>query len=112
MTTDLYDTLAALREKYPEDVKRIEEDQKRVGVLLRRKEYANDPTTKELLAACRRDIVWARMKLAYERFLEADQVEELWTVINGRTWYLQQVAVDFDGELKIIQMDLQAELAK
>jgi hypothetical protein len=112
MTDTIFAKYAALRDKYPDDIATIEKEETRVSALLKKKEYAQLEITKELIALCRKDIVWARKKLATERHLEDTAVNDLWTIIDGRTWVLQQLAVDFDAELALISSELDSELAR
>jgi hypothetical protein len=107
-----FEKLAKLRELYPEDVARIEADEKRVAALLRDQEYASLDTTKELLALCRKDILEARKKLATMRTLTEEQRAELWFIVDARAWFIRMVAKDYNGELEQIDRELEAELGR
>lgn len=109
---DIFEKLAALRTVYPDDVARIEADEKRVSDLLRVQSFSELDTTKELIALCREDIVFSRIKLAKERALTEDQRGALWHIIDCREWFLKMVAKDFKGELEQIDRELEAELTR
>lgn len=106
-----FSKFAALREKYPDDIKRIEEDEKRMETLLKRKEYYASEETQALLALCRKDILTARVKLAKDRSLTEAQRADLWLIIDARLWFVQMVAKDYDAEIEQIDRELEAELA-
>jgi hypothetical protein len=107
-----FEKFAELRKRYPEDIQRIEADEKRVTGLLRQQEYANDPTTQELLALCRKDILTARRMLATDRNLTDGQRDGAWHIIDARLWFVRLVAKDFAGELAQMDQELEAELAR
>lgn len=107
-----FEKLAKLRELYPEDVARIEADEKRVSDLLKQQEYAALPVTQELLALCRKNILTARKMLATNRKLNDEARAECWHIIEAREWFLKMVAKDYSGELEQIDYELEAELTR
>lgn len=112
--TDIFAKYAALRQKYPEDTKQIEVEEKRVTALLKQKEFYSLPTTTALLDLCRNDVLMARVKLATDRTLIANEAaqRELWALVDARLWFIERVAQNYDAELKAIDMELEAELAE
>lgn len=109
---DPFARFATLRATYPEDVERIEQDERALRELLERKEYAQLLETKKLIALCRTGIVTARVKLATDRALTTEQRAELWAIIDAREWFLKMVTGDFDGEIAAIEHELEAELSR
>lgn len=112
--SQLFAKYAAAREKYPEDIERIEQEEKRVKALLKLQEYAAKETTQELLALCRKEILFARKRLATDRTLLADPqaMEDLWSIVDSRKWFIDMVARDVEAELAIIEMGLDQELER
>jgi hypothetical protein len=110
--SDVHEKLAALKALYPADAERIEQDGARVSDLLKRQEYANLEATQELMALCRRDIVFARMRLSSDRTLSPEVRDALWHTIESREWFLKMVGRNFEAELEAIQRDLEAELQR
>jgi hypothetical protein len=109
---DIFEKLAKLREKYPDEISRIEDDEKRIGELLKSQEYAANPMTQELLALCRRDILTARTMLATNRALTDDQRADAWHIIDARLWFVRLVVRDFAGELAQMNAELETELSR
>jgi len=105
-----FETLAKLRELYPDDIDALDAEQDRISALLRKKDYALQPETQELLALCRKDILAARVKLATERSLTDEARAELWHIIDARGWFLRMVVKDYDAELAQIDQELEANL--
>ena len=103
---------AKLREVHPQDIERIQADEKRVAELLKDQEYFEDPRTKELIALCRKDIIDARIKLATARSLNQEQRDELWQLVDSREWFVKMVAKDYRSELEQIDRELEAELTR
>jgi hypothetical protein len=83
-----------------------------VSELLRLQEYYELPTTKRLIALCRKDIVDARMKLSVTRTLADAQRSELWLLVDSREWFIRMVAKDYKAELEQIDRELEAELSR
>jgi hypothetical protein len=112
--SDLFAKYAAAREKYPEDIGRIEQEEKRVKALLNLKEYAALETTQELLTLCRNEVIFARKRLASDRSLLDNPAaqHELWAIIDSRKWFIEMVVRDIESELAIIEMGLDAELQR
>ena len=110
--TDIFKTLAKLREVYPEDIARIDEEAKKVKELMAKKEFSLNSTVKELATICRKDILWARKRLATEKELLGDieKQRELWFLIESREWFLQNAIKDYDEELASIESQLENEL--
>lgn len=111
---DPFELTAKLREKYPDDVAEIEKDEKRLSNLMRMQAYAEHEVTQELLAVARKEVINARSRLATDRtLLEDEQAQrELWTIIDSRMWFIRLVGKDFQGEMKLVEQMLQAELSK
>jgi hypothetical protein len=110
--TDILQKYARLRELYPDQVKEIEAEEKRVTNLLKQKEYYSLDTTKALLELCRKDVVAARRTLATDRTLtdDPDAQRQLWAIVDARLWFLERVAQNYDAELDAIDRQLEAEL--
>ena len=79
--------------------------------LLKAQEYYELPTTKALIALCRKDIVDARIKLATNRTLNDEQRADLWHIIDAREWFVRMVAKNYTGELEQIDRELERELS-
>lgn len=111
---DIFQTLSALREKYTDsdDLQRIDAEYARIGKLLKAKGLAENEAVKELVAVCRADIIYARMKLASDKSLVGNEKaqRELWFLIESREWFVKIVSQDFDGELASLEVELKAEL--
>lgn len=111
---DIFQTLAELRQKYPDpdDLSRIDADTERVKTLLAKKEYFSLSTTQELLAVCRKQIVLARKKLATDKSLIGNEKaqHELWFIIESRMWFVDMVSENVDAELESLEAELTAEL--
>lgn len=108
--SNIFEKFGELRKVYPEDIKRIEEDEKRVKELLLMREYSEQEATKELLRLCRLDVVMAKKRLATDRALEQDARRDLWLIIDSRMWFIHMVSKDFNSELAQIEADLDKEL--
>src|SRR2546422_11247688 len=100
--SDIFAKYAALRGQYPSDIETIEAEEERVKSLLSFKAYSELPETQELMALCRKDIVFAQVRLATDRTLTEEARRELWFIVEAREWFLKQVARDFDAELAMI----------
>lgn len=113
-TNEIYSTLSKLREKYSDsdDLQRIDADYTRIKTLLKTKGLVENEVIQELIATCRRDILFARTRLSSDKSLLGDEKvqRELWFIIEAREWFIKIVSKDFDGELETMQMELQAEL--
>lgn len=105
-----FEKLAKLREMYPDDIDRIEADEKRVTDLLKKQDYASLEVTQELLALCRKDILAMRVKLATDRALTDEARAECWHVIEARQWFLRMVAKDYEGELAQFDHELEVQM--
>jgi hypothetical protein len=105
-----FEKLAKLKELYPEDIQRIEADERRVSALLKKQDYASNETTQELLALCHKDILAARKMLATSRELTEEQRAACWHIIDARLWFVRIVSRDYEGELAQIDQELEAEL--
>ena|ERR1043165_4643024 len=108
--TDILAKYAKLRELYPDDVKDIEAEEKRVTALLKQREYYALDTTQSLLKLCRDDVLRARKMLAADRALDEEARRELWAIIDARHWFIERVAQNYDAELDAIDQQLEAEL--
>ena len=106
----IHERFAKLREAFPDDAKRIEDEEKRVSEMLRKQEYYELFETKQLIALYRKDIVDARIQVASNRELTSEQRFELWNLVDSREWFLKMVAKDYTGELEQIDRELEAEL--
>lgn len=107
---DIFEKFAALRAMYPDDVARIEADEASARALLHKVGYAQNETTKQLLALCRKDILAARMKLATVKGLSEDARRELWGIVDARMWFVSIVSQDYEGELANMEAALDGEL--
>jgi hypothetical protein len=110
--SDIFEKIAALRAKYPEDTERIDKDQEALVALLQKKDFAELEATKQFVATCRKHVVAARMKLATDRsLLGNDEAQrELWYIIDARVWVIGMLAADYEMQLEQIESDLDAEL--
>ena len=68
--SDGFEQFAKLRTLYPEDIKRIEADEKALNQLRVMQEFAAQPVVQGLLDQCRKDILFASTALATNRQLE------------------------------------------
>ncbi len=109
--TNPFQTIAALKSHFPEDVARISEDEERLKTLLKRQAYAEHEGTKELIKLARRDILNARLRLASERSLTEAERTALWLIIEARQWVLSITAADFSSEIETLSQELEAELS-
>jgi hypothetical protein len=110
MSDDIFEKYQKLKDTYPEDIHRIEQEEERVAALLRTKEYFLNPETQRLIALCRKDILTARSFLATDRKLTDERRNELWLIIDSREWFLNMVSQDVDAELARLDQELEAEL--
>jgi hypothetical protein len=110
MDDSIDQVFARLRQLFPDDVKRI--DEQRVEELLRQQEYSQLPETQKLIKLCRSDIVYARMRLSSNRHLDDKARAELWSIVDARQWFLRMVSKDFQTELAQIEGELRAELER
>jgi hypothetical protein len=108
----IHETYAKLGEVHPEDVGSIIAEEKHVTELLNKQEYYELPTTKRLIAACRKDIAAARLKLGTIRTLSDGQRSELWGLVDSHEWFIRMVAKDYTAELELIDRALEAELSR
>jgi hypothetical protein len=84
----------------------------RVTELLRQREYSELPTTKRLIASCRRDIAMARLRLSSNRSLTDAERDEIWLLVDRREWFIRMVAKDYNAELERIDRELETELMR
>lgn len=112
--TTIFEKYAAARAKYPDDIRRIADEEDALKKLLQLKEYSQHEATKALLEQCRKDVIECRRKLATDRSLlgEPDVQADLWAIIDARLWFIGLVARDFDGEIAMIEAGLDAELQR
>lgn len=110
--SDIFEKLAALRAKYPEDTARIDRDQAALVALLQKQDFANLEATKQFVALCRREVVEARKKLATDRSLLGNEAaqRELWYIIDARLWGITTLVADYETELTQMETELDAEL--
>jgi hypothetical protein len=108
----IHERFAQLSAAYPDDIDRIEAEEKRVSELLRYQEYYELETTKEFLALCRQEIVKARLKLATGRALSEEQREEVWQFIEAREWFMKMVAKNYSAQQEMIDQELENELRR
>lgn len=109
---DIFQVLAELKVKYPDDIKRIEEEGVAVKALLAGKRFYEDATTKRLISLCRKDILTAKKRLASDISLVGDEKAQrgLWFLIESRQWFLNMVVKNYDAEMASIQNGLENEL--
>ncbi len=84
----------------------------RVTELLQQQEYIELPTTKRLIASCRREVAAALLKLSSNRTLSDAQRNELWLLVDRREWFIRMVAKDYNAELEQIDRELETELMR
>ena len=108
----MFSAFGQLREKYPEDLARIEAEEEKVRELVALKEYSEHPTTKALVRMCKDHIITARGRLARDRTLTEEQRRDLWSIIDAREWVVRMLARDVDSELAIIEQELLQELER
>ena len=101
-----------MREHHPEDVGLTIAEEKHVTELLKEQEYYELPTTKRLIAFCRKDVAAARLKLGTSRALSDAQRSELWGLVDRHEWFIRMVAKDYAAELELIDRELEAELSR
>jgi hypothetical protein len=82
-----------------------------VTELLQQQKYYELPTTKRLIAMCRKHIADARLKLSYG-VLTDEQRSQLWLLIDSRELFIRMVAKDYDAELEQIDRELENELSR
>lgn len=106
------ETFGKLRAAYtePDDLKKIEEEEKRVTELLQLKAFSELEVTKTLIDLCRTDILYARKALATNRNLDDLSRSKAFAVIDARQWFLSMVVQDFESELANIQAQLENDL--
>jgi hypothetical protein len=108
--TDIFEKFAKLREIYPDDIERIEEDEKQVRDLLHKKEFSLRPETQELIRHCREETVQAKLKLL-DRRIDEEGRKELWSIVDAREWVLKMISGNFDQEIQMIETTITAELS-
>ena len=109
--TEAFEKFAKLRALYPDDGKRIEEDEKRLNELLAMQEFATLPVVRGLVDKCREDILFARKALATNRQLTVEARAELWHIIDAREWFVKLVVKDFAAEVAQLSAELDRELS-
>ncbi len=104
--------IAKLKEKYPEDIARISAEEDRVFELLKIAEFSKLPITRELVSMCKREVVMARKKLATDKSLlnDIEAQKTLWSIIDGRLWFIKFVSVDYETELQSMADQLEGDL--
>jgi hypothetical protein len=107
----IHEKYAKLREAYPDEVDKINAEDERMMELLKTQEYYELPTTKRLIAMCRKHIVDARMKLSTNRMLTNGQRNDLWLLVDSREWFIRMVAKNYNAEIEQIDRELEAELS-
>ena len=108
----IHETYAKLSELHLADVAFIIAEEMHVTELLNKQEYYELPTTKRLIASCRKDVAAARLKLGTNRTLSDAQRSELWHLVDSREWFIRMVAKDYTAELELIDRQLEAELSR
>lgn len=110
--SNIFKNLQRAREIYPDDIAKIDAEEKRITTLLALKEFYSLDTTKALVTLCRNDILMARKKLATDRSIIGDEVaqRDLWAIIDARQWFLERVAQNYDAELDAIDRQLETDL--
>lgn len=114
MTTSIFEKYAAVREKYPDDLNRIAEEEAHVKELLAMQDLSQHEGMLQLVAACRNAVITARKRLATDRSLlnDPEAQQELWQIVDARLWLLGLLARDFKGEIMMIEAGLEAELER
>ena len=110
---NLYQTIAELRKKYPDDLRSIDMEQAKVRKLLLAKNFFDNEVTQDLISLCRSDILIAKKRLSSDKSLLGDEKaqRELWFLVESREWFLKLVVKDYDSELQTLQNELEAELS-
>lgn len=108
--SQVYEKLAALRVKYPDEVAQIQQDEERLTKLLQTDEFYQHPVMQDLLSVCRRDIQRSRMLLATNRDLDDEERDDLWKVIDARLWFVERAAQNYQAELAAMDQELEAAL--
>lgn len=108
--SEVFEKFAKLREIYPDDIARIEADEKRFNELLAMQEFAQLPVVRGLIDQCRTDILFARKALATNRQLDEKARAELWHIIDAREWFVRLVVKDFETEKAQFEATLDGEL--
>jgi hypothetical protein len=80
--------------------------------LLDAQRYEEAEATKALLTFCREDIVAARLKLASDDGLGAEEHARLWRVIEDREWFMKMLAEDFRWQLEQVDRELEMKLQR
>ena len=106
----MFEKYAKLRELYPDDIEKIEQEEAQYTVLLKEQEFYNLDITKSLLAECRRDVTFARMKLATDRKLDEQARAELWHIVDSRMWFIERASRNFDAELAQIESEVESQI--
>ena len=65
--------------------------------------------TKKTIAAWRREIVLARIRLANDN-LSTETVRELWTIVDCREACLKLSGADFQAEMELVDREIEVEL--
>lgn len=108
----IFEILTKLREKYPDDVDQIDKETERVKELVKRKEFQNNETTKELIALCKKEILQARKKIATSKEMidKPDLLRKQWEIIDSRLWVIDFICGDYEEVLINIENELKVEL--
>lgn len=114
---NIFSTIAKLKERYAEDresLERIEGEAEKARQLLEKAEYAKNPVTQELLSFFRKEVLYARRKLATDKTLVGDTNAQnlLWSIIESRMIFIKFVSQDFEGELKSMTDQLEGDLSE
>jgi hypothetical protein len=109
---NFHETFANHRALCPDDMVRIETEERPVTELLKQQGYYERPETKRLIALCRKDIVNAHIRLATDRALNRGRREDLWMLVDRRELFVKMVAKDYKAELERIDRELEAELSR
>jgi hypothetical protein len=75
-----------------------------------RQQYSQLPESQTLIELWRKEIVAARVRLATDRNLTAEERQAFWLIVDAPQWFLQMMAKDYEAELEQIARQLEAEL--
>lgn len=109
---DIFQVLAALREKYPEDVDRINLESDTLRELLMKQNYSEQEGSKRIVSMCREQMAMAQRKLATDKSLVGNEPaqRDLWLIIESRQWILQFMVTDYKGQIEDMRDELLKEL--
>lgn len=102
MKKDIFEIISEVKNKFPEDVERIDEEVKSLKDILVMQNYAEQEGSKLLAKMCREQIGIAQRRLATDKSLIGDEKSQrdLWLVIDSRMWILGFLSKDYKQEVE------------